>query len=191
MGSFLMAYSTALSRNATAAFWNLCTCCGVMAPASRSLLSVTRVVKPITNFSPTRDTNQQLQRSLTMLYAVTCQYETGTRLCWVTLVTIKNHNSQLESTPLSIFIISVIVTRWLQPSNEKCVEWDQWVDSACVKPGQLLITWQLVGWLLKAYFMQFPVLQCCGLQKLWEQLADKTPHLKMSEKIYKFTFISC
>lgn len=80
MGSFLRAYSTALSRNATAACWNLCTCCGVMSPASRRLLSVAQVIKPITNFSPTRDTNQQLQRSLMMLYALTCQYETGIRL---------------------------------------------------------------------------------------------------------------
>ena len=69
------------------------------------------------------------------------------------------------------------------------------MDSACaysdVKLGQLLITWQLVGWLLKADFIQFPVLQCCGLQKLREQLADETPHLKMSEKIYKLTFNLC
>lgn len=54
-GRFSMAYSTAPTRNASGAWWNLSTCCGVMSPDSRSLLSIAWVVKLIFSFCPTRD----------------------------------------------------------------------------------------------------------------------------------------
>lgn len=60
-GSFLIPYSTALTRNASAACWNSCTSWGVMSPVSSSLLRVALVVKPIFSFSPDRQRTKRDQ----------------------------------------------------------------------------------------------------------------------------------